>query len=155
MKVHQIIKENGFYFLNYKSTFYGKVEYIFISIFFSGGFIVFEMTPVPGRININEILFSSKMKNRKKFEKFIADGKYLSHWTPNTEIAKYLSVYEINNNEIVANFLGEGFVDYNNIKLTIYNGGFWLKNNVYIKIDFPDINRRFLSDEKIAFYQYP
>jgi hypothetical protein len=148
-----IVRESGFYFLNVKSNYFGNEEYYVVSVYFYKGFMIYEIDPSPGKINLNDHLFNAKIKNRDLFTEKIDNGEFVIGWSNNTNLGKWVSPISIGSNRITGNFLGHGFANYYETKVTLSIGGFFNKK-IFIEIEYLDgESKLFVPKSEIKFYE--
>ncbi len=148
-----MVREDGFYFLNVKSNYFGNNEFYIISIYFHKGFIIYEIDPSPGKININDHLFNAKIKSRDLFTEKINNGEYLKEWSNHTNLGKWVSPITNYGNRIIATFIGHGFANYYETKVTLSINGLFRKK-IFVEIDYKDgESKLFVPKSEITFYQ--
>lgn len=146
-----LIKENGFFFLNAKIVYpFSMQQNVLFTIYFIDDFMIYEMDTVPGKINLNQYLFEPKYKNRKYFEeKLIKDKMY----SPFTNIRKAVGQFEVHGTEISCDFIGQNS-DYPNVK--VYLKRMWLPlfgTDYYLTVH--DEYSSIIKSEKMTFCSYP
>lgn len=148
-----IDREGGFYFFNVKSNYFGKTEYYIVSIYFIDRYMIYDIDPVPGKININEHLFKSKIENKALFKEKIKKGAYINGWSNNTNLGKWVAPITKDTNSVAATFIGHGFADYNDTRVKLSEGGLFRKK-FFLEIDYLDgTSRLFVSKSEIKFYE--
>jgi hypothetical protein len=99
-----LIKENGFFFLNTKIIYHSMQVHALFTIYFIGDYMVYEMDIVKGKINLDHYLFEAKYKRRRFFEeKLYKENAY----SPFTNIRRNVGLFKVKGTEIECSYIGE------------------------------------------------
>lgn len=151
MNKGNLIKENGFFFLNAKVVYpFSMQQNVLVSIYFIGDYMIYEMDPVPNKINFNNYLFEPKYENRQLFEKKLLKENLYS---PMTKIRKAVGLFEVKGSEISCSYIGQNS-DYPNVK--VYLKRMWLPffgTDYYLTVH--DDYNSIIKAEKMTFCPYP